>query len=183
MGVATSLAERYFDWLYELVRGEQNTNGPSYRKLLRLLHNTEFTYILDMDKNRANNGAGLRYQFGYWNSLNDDIIDRYLNKPCSVLEMMVALALGCEEIMSDSETGDRTGQWFWNMIASLGLGHMTDAHFDQEDASEIVDRFLSRNYAPNGSGGLFTLHNSHYDLRGVEIWCQAMWYLDEFISS
>lgn len=179
----TSWAKRYFNWLCELVRGEQKESGPSYRRLLRFLHDTEYTYILDMDKNRASDGAGLRYRFGYWNGLSDNDVERYFNGPCSVLEMMIAIAVRCEEdVMSDSETGDRTGQWFWSMVGSLGLVSMTDQNFDKRTACEIIDRFLLRNYEPNGSGGLFTLRNSRYDLRTVEIWHQAMWYLDEYLS-
>lgn len=52
------------------------------------------------------------------------MIASYLdNRPCSVLEMIIALAIRLEEhIMDDPDIGNRTGQWFWDMIVSLGLG-------------------------------------------------------------
>ena len=97
---------------------------------------------------------------------------------------MVALAFnGEEQIMNDSDYGDRTGQWFWNMIVSLGLGSMSDDNFDERYVYNTITRFLDRDYAPNGQGGLFTIENPAYDMRYVEIWSQFMWYLDEVISS
>jgi hypothetical protein len=102
-----------------------------------------------------------------------------LDGPCSVLEMMIALAIRCEEtIMDDPDIGDRTRQWFWGMIINLGLGGMTDANFDPDFVDDSVLRFLNRDYEPDGRGGLFTIRNCHRDLRDVEIWYQLCWYLD-----
>jgi hypothetical protein len=92
--------------------------------------------------------------------------------------MMVALAIRCEEtIMDDDRIGNRTGQWFWSMIHSLGLTPMTDQDFDAQQVDAIVARFLNRDYEPDGSGGLFTVSDCKYDMRKVEIWCQLSWYL------
>lgn len=95
------------------------------------------------------------------------MISAYLdNKTCSVLEMMIALAIRCEEhIMDDPDVGNRTGQWFWNMIVNLGLGSMNDSKFDRAYIEENVQRFLERKYSRNGAGGLFTVNHSRYDLR------------------
>ena len=102
--------------------------------------------------------------------------------PCSVLEMMIAMAYrGEEQIMDDYNYGDRTGQWFWNMLSSLGLSKMSDLYFDEAYVSDIINRFLNREYEPNGKGGLFTIENTEYDLREVDIWTQFMWYLEDFI--
>lgn len=93
---------------------------------------------------------------------------------------MIALAVRCEEhIMDDPDIGDRTGQWFWNMIVSLGLGSMTDERFDGEYVDEVVDIFLNREYERNGEGGLFTVNDTDRDMRNVEIWYQMHWYLNE----
>ena len=182
---ATQLMNKYFDWMYQLVCDERYSKCLSYRKLLSFLFDTEFYIVLDMDANRAEDGTDLRFQFGYENNLDKATIERYLdNKPCSVLEMMIALAIRCEEhIMSDQNVGNRTGQWFWNMVVNLGLGPMSDSRFDREEASQIIDRFLNRQYEPSGKGGLFTIENCRYDLRSVEVWYQAMWYLDEVLQS
>ena len=106
------------------------------------------------------------------------MITEYLDGPCSVFEMMVALAQRCEAVMDDPKIGDRTGQWFWGMIASLGLNGMSDNHYDEKYVKDVINRFLDREYEPNGKGGLFTIRNCEHDLRDVEIWYQLCWYLD-----
>ena len=178
------LSNRYFEWLYRLVCGDDEYNRLSYRNLLSFLHSIEFTYSINLDENRAQDGIDFRYRFGYENGYSQDIIEKYLDhSPCSVLEMMVSLAFKVEEqIMDNNEYGNRTGQWFWNMIVSLGLGYMNDNDFNESAAYRIISRFLDRNYAPDGRGGLFTIENCAYDLREVEIWSQFMWYLNTIIE-
>ena len=121
------IINEYFEWLSYVVCGEQYEGGVSYRKLLTHLHEVEFTYILPMDENRAGNGINLRYRWALDIDEDTDYILDVLDGPCSVLEMMVALALHCEEnIMDDPMYGNRTGQWFWGMVNNLGLGAMSD---------------------------------------------------------
>lgn len=177
------LKSRYFEWLYGLVYGDNNYGKLSYRKLFLTLHDMEFIYILEFDKHRALDGINLRYRFGYENGYSKDIIENDLdNTPCSVLEMLIALAIrGEEQIMYNEDCGDRAGQWFWNMIVSLELGSMHDSNFNEGYVYHTINKFLHRDYEPNGKGGLFTIENCKYDLRDVDIWVQFMWYLDVII--
>ena len=171
----------YFDWMCQLVCDEKYSKRLSYRKLLHCLHDMDFSYTIAMDGNREEDGIDLRYRFGYENSYAGPMIADYLdNRPCSILEMMIALSIRCEEhIMDDPDIGNRTGQWFWNMIVNLGLGSMNDSKFDYRYVNDIIHRFLNREYERNGEGGLFTVKHCRYDLRTVEIWYQMCWYLDE----
>lgn len=171
----------YFRWLTNIIRAKTFSKETSRTKLLMRLHDTEFTYTIPKDRNRAEDGIDLRYRYavaqGYGHS-SRTIVD-YLDGPCSVLEMMVALAMRCEEtIMDDPNVGDRTAQWFWGMIASLGLGPMIDACYDRQQVDDILVRFMNRNYEPNGKGGLFTIRNYDRDMRDVEIWIQLCSYLN-----
>lgn len=153
----------------------------SVRKLLMFLHDTEFTYTILKDENRYNDGLELRYRFALENGyeFKSDEILAILDGTCSVLEMMVALSLRMEEtIMDNPDYGNRTGQWFWQMIANMGLSGQQNATFDEEYVRERVQRFLDRKYEKNGKGGLFTVRNTTADLRDVEIWYQMNWYLD-----
>lgn len=178
--VHDELENRYFEWLYQIVCGDNIYSRLSYRKLLMFLHRIQFTYSIKRDENRAQDGICFRYRFGCEKGYSDEIISKYLdNRRCSVLEMMVALAnRGEEEIMDDYDYGNRTGQWFWGMIVSLGLGTMNDDEFNENYAYSVIRKFLDREYEPNGRGGLFTIENCKYDMRTVEIWAQFMWYLD-----
>lgn len=179
----SELNDQYFNWMYQLVSIRRYSKGRSYRKLLRFLHSVDFYYKIPMDSNREADGIDLRYRFGYKNSYNESMIATYLdNRPCSVLEMMIALAIRCEEhIMNDPDIGNRTGEWFWSMIINLGLEDMNDDNYDEEYADEVIKRFLNREYRRNGKGGLFTVHHSDRDLRNAEIWYQMCWYLDELV--
>lgn len=177
------LNNKYFKWMCKLV-SDKRTRKLSYSKLLKTLHSIDFRYLIDMDGNRAEDGIDLRYRFGYENSLEEPIVALYLDdRPCSVLEMMIALAIRCEEqIMGDPDIGNKPEKWFWAMIENLGLIDMDDSHFDENYVYETVIRFLERKYDKYGSGGLFKLKNHYRDIRSVEIWYQMMWYLDDILK-
>ena len=169
----------YFEWLYNSVCDKKSLRGNSYRKLFALLHGTRFRYSIPRDENRAMDGLELRHRFARNANRRGYILD-CLSGPCSVLEMMIALAIRCEEhIMDDPDIGDRTGKWFWGMIENLGLIFMTDTRFDRQYAEKRIDMFLDRKYKSNGDGGLFTAEHCGYDMRTVEIWYQMCWYLDD----
>ncbi len=168
--------DEYFEWLCEIVDSRRFAKQISYRKLLMHLHNIEFTWFVPHDDNRADDGVQLRRRYALVR--DDRSLISYITGPCSVLEMMVALAIRCEEtIMDDALLGDRTGQWFWGMIHNLGLSSMTNSHFDRRYVDDVVARLLNREYEPDGRGGLFTVRNCDGDMRKVEIWCQLSWYL------
>lgn len=178
------LKNTYFEWMYQLVCNDKYTKRLSYRKLLMFLYDVPFAYTIPMDANRAEDGTDLRYRFGFENSYDPRLItDTIDDKPCSVLEMMVALASRCEEhIMSDPDIGNRTGQWFWGMIANLGLSSMSDARFDGRAVQEVMKDFMEHRYQANGRGGLFTVKHSRRDMRETDIWYQMCWYLDEVLE-
>ena len=167
----------YFDWMYNLVCRNRYSKNISFKKVFSYLNDTKFTDSIRMDLNRAKDGTELRRRYANEFKIAN-IYDRICG-PCSVLEMMIALAIRCEEtIMDDENFGDRTDQWFWDMMKNLGLGHMDDDEFDEEYVSDVITRFLNRDYEPDGRGGLFFVRNCDIDLRDVEIWIQMLWYLD-----
>jgi hypothetical protein len=166
--------DKYFEWLVYLTTENRYEPG-TYDKLLKHLYDTEFTFILPMDENRALKGIDLRRRFNYDYARCDD-------SPCSILEVMVALAITCEEeYMDDPTLGDRTQHWFWRMVTNLGLGGVTDDRYDPEFVSDVLIRFLNREYSYDGKGGLFYIKNPPQDLTTVEIWKQFCWYLDNLI--
>lgn len=167
----------YFEWLWNFTKCRGHSQN---RKIITLLHNIEFRYSIPMDANREEDGVDLRYRFMTEVGIpkNYQEVYGYLDGPCSVLEMMIALAIRCEEsIMDDPDIGDRTSEWFWLMMKNLGLDYMSDRKFDRDIAEEKISIFLDRKYKRNGEGGLFVV-NGRRDLRKVEIWYQMCWYLD-----
>ena len=174
----------YFQWLYNWMSGERHHYGVSFKRLLMQLHDTEFTYTIRNDQNRAEDGMNLRYRFAKSGVIDEpvDYILECLAGPCSVLEMMVALARRCEnDYMDDPEYGDRTAQWFWAMITNLDLGNMIDDWYDKNRVDKTIRRFLNREYDRDGRGGLFRVRNSTVDMRTIEIWSQMFYFLDTFV--
>lgn len=167
------LNDLYFDWLYhKVIRGRK-----AYHTLLAYLHSVPFEYSIPMDGNRADDGTDLRYRFCYEKNLDDAMVAAYLDdRPCTVLEMMVALAIRQEQIMDDPEIGNRTDVWFMEMIESLGLEHMKNGHFDELFTEYVIQTFMNREYSPIGEGGLYTVDCGH-DMRDEEIWYQMSLYL------
>lgn len=173
----------YVEWMYKLVPNKYFSKTQTYKKLFHYLHSVEFTYTIPLDGNRAEDGIQLRYRFGEDRGYPQAMVAAYLDdQPCSVLEMMIALAVRYEDnIMCDSDIGDRTGQWFWGMIANLELIPMTDGYFDEDYVEFVVHRLLNREYKRNGKGGLFTV-KQNVDMRNVEIWYQAAYYFNEVLG-
>lgn len=174
--IKAEIEKEYFEWLHEIVCSNRFSQNISYDKLLLYLHNVDFTYIIRKDANRAEDGINLRQRFANCNDL-DDITD-LLDSPCSVLEMMIALSIRCEEVMDDPSVGDRTAQWFWKMIVTLGLGDMYDNLFNANHVDRTIETFLNRKYEADGRSGLFRVRGCKNDMRKFEIWIQMLWYLD-----
>lgn len=180
MSYYDSIRNEYFDWLVKKVNGKPSDSRATFHNLLCLLHSTAFRNVMDEDENRVSDGIDLRYRFAVYKGRDEDpdtILD-ILSGPCTVLELMIALAIRCEEIMDDPAIGNRTPQWFWEMVVNLGLGAMYDERFDKQKSIDILNRFMDRKYDKNGKGGLFRIRSSKSDLRKVELWYQMCWYLD-----
>lgn len=177
------LKKEYFDWMYSSANTDPYGNFHSeYQGLLHYLNNVAFNYYIPMDANRESDGISLRYHFGYEKGIqSSEITDILDDRPCSLLEMMVALCRRMETMIgNDPDYGNRTYIWFHTMLESMGLEDLTDRYFDEDEAEYRVGICLSGRYEPNGKGGFFTLSNPSTDLRGVEIWNQAMWFLNEY---
>lgn len=169
--------DEYFSWMYDKVCGDRFAECISYRRLLTYLHEVEFVWLLGMDRNRADDGLSLRRRFAVDVGYEDYIVE-YIDGPCSVLEMMLALAFHIEELMDDFRIGDRTAQWFWGMVKSLGLNGMYDTAFDERLVEDVICTFLNRDYEADGHGGLFTVRDCYYDMRDIEINIQRNLYLN-----
>lgn len=179
------IRKMYFNWMVDLVHDKKILGTKKYTKLLSRLAETNFVYTNRMDENRESDGIDLRYsRFGWEYEINSYEIDQCFNPDhCSMLEMLIALAIRCEEnFMQNNDHGNRTAKWFWKMIGTLGLGEMDDISYNEEETDRILARFLNHEYEPDGRGGLFYIPDSAVDLRTVEIWCQLCWFLDGYLE-
>lgn len=179
------LTHLYFEWLYQLVCDDRyGGDKASYRRLLSYLFTQEYIPNPRMihDDARAANGIDLRYEFGYLKHIDSRTIASLLDvTPCSMLEMIVALAFDIEAIAADAEVGNRVGQWVWEMLKNLGLAGMNDRYFNEPLTRRILKEFMNNDYAKNGDGGLFILRtlSPNEDIRTKDIWWQACHYMNE----
>ena len=137
----------YLDWLVYIVTPDYHQRDH-FSKLLLALYSTEFYWVIKRDKNRAVDGLDLRDQYERETGLYCDAYG-----PCTVLEMLIALAIRCENelmYMYDPDAGDQTDRWFWMMLDNLELTDFSDySGFDEEKIDDILARFMDRNYGPN----------------------------------
>ena len=164
----------YFNWLCAKVSYTENP-APSnvYDNLLRVLHNTEFVWIVSGDMNRAEDGRELREEFQA--SSHYPAVDIWLEFPCSILEMLIAFSRRAEYM-----TDIPAKEWFWEILDNLRLAEYTNAamHYGA-DPTPILYDFVWRQYSPSGEGGMFPLHEPKEDQREVEIWYQFAEYLED----
>lgn len=179
------IRNEYFEYLYQIVCGDEELATVTWRQLLWHLFNTPFriSYII-RDEDRAINAKLLRFYFGEDYHYNPNTVNPLLDElEVSVLEVMVDLSLRIERnIMASMEFGDRTSYWFWCMVDSLGLNGMIDGEYDPEFVDIVLERFMDREYEPNGKGSLFYIPTTTKDLRKIEIWYQACEYLNALID-
>ena len=159
----------YKEWLLEKIHFYDQKR--SFIFLIDYLMETQFVWSVANDDNRATDGIDLRYEYGKgagWEG------------PCSVLEMMIALAQRIENnIMGEPGEEDQTYFWFWEMIKNLGLYTYDDSHFGYATVDYIVQNWLMRKFRADGIGGAFPLRYPAEDQRGVEIWFQMCNWLNE----
>ncbi len=172
----------YFEWLVGLV------DGGDHRLLLKDLYSLPFVPRIPFDENRATYGVELRKVFA--SCEGGKISAKEMEKPCSILELLVSLADRFEFELDDpynpTQAGDAgSAKYFWILLKNLGLYEMDDLYggYDDLGGREAVEaavrRLNDRTYAYDGTGGLFPLRHPAQDQRSVEIWYQMNAYLIE----
>lgn len=179
--------DNYYEWLkdficpadMEFVPNSKGHRAKEYDKFIQYLFDTEFVWTIENDVNRANDGLELRWE--YADDTNEDPMD-INTKPCSVLEMLVALCLRIERQIMGEPGDDHPEKWFWIIIDNLGLIFETNRDFDRPFIDRKIRIWLNREYEKNGFEGIFPLNRPIHDQRKVEIWVQANEYLNENYS-
>lgn len=171
---------RYTDWLLTRV-GYSKYEKDSFVNLMWSLSYTPFTYILPMDKNRASDGLYLREeycrQYGY------DFEE--ICTPCSVLEMLCALAIRITEEYIGDPSDSRPEIIFFEMISNLGLTYFDDDFYEKNPigaknrVQDILQTWLERRFSYNGNGAIFPIKLPKRDQRRIEIWSQMQEYISE----
>lgn len=162
----------YFNWLCaKVVNPREKSPGLTHWELLKVLHTTEFVWLLSGDDNRAMDGKELRREFLLASDIPDNMEWRTI-LGCSLLEMFIAFSRRTE-----FDTEMKARKWFWEFMDNLKLTEFNDANFDPYKVDDILQEFIWRTYDDHGHGGMFPMVNPHADQREVEIWYQFCDYL------
>lgn len=174
-----SRKELYFEYLRDIAFADEEYDN--YICILKRMYEYDFYYYVPMDQNRVVDVIDhLRTPF--W---GDD--GMYQIGPVKVLEVLVALAMRIEEHIED-DSMPTCPEIFHEMLENLGLLQYSDDVLtgprsvrSLAKVNGIIHDFVKRKYDSNGRGGIFPLVDPPFesDLREVDLWYQAMWYLCE----
>lgn len=168
----------YFEWLYSLIK-DSNPNGKPYTFLMNQLHDTTFYSLVPNDDNRCKDGEDLRVRFM---DHYESHVQPLYGRPCTLFEMLIALAYRINEIMIGEPFELSVSECFWLFIQNLDLEWYEDSPLYSKYAEKIeenIKKFLERRYTYNGHGGIFPLKKVKRDQRTTEIWYQMSDYLLE----
>lgn len=143
-------------------------NKGNYDALIDFLHTEEYTALLEGDDNRLEDGLYLRKELGFW-----------FDRPCSVLEMMVAFAQRIELEFIGEPGNPHPEIIFWEMIKNLDLDRMTNDRYDYWSCRRIVQNWMNRKFDRDGDGSIFPLKHPSRDQRYVDLWGQMLSYVTE----
>ena len=154
-----------------------------YKSLFCALTERSFTPKVFHDENREIEGIQMRDKYAEEElGGNYDFWVGVLPEECLVIEMLVSLAYRMEwDFLHDSDIGDRTGKWFWELLGNMGLSDQDDLNYDEDYVQMRISILVDRTYSSNGLGGPFPLrHPPHgIDSKDVELWYQMNWYISE----
>ena len=90
------IRQTYLDWLYNKIEERTSYN---FKDFISEIDSVEFHCLIPNDDNRAEDGLQLRNQFA--DEQDYDLADDDLTGPCTVLEMLIALAIRMDFILFD----------------------------------------------------------------------------------
>ena len=159
------------DYLTDIVKADRKLY--SYKRLLERLHHIFFHWSIGLDENRVYDGLELRCDF-FGCDVGPD-------KPCSVLEMLVAFAIRIDNEYVGDCGKEQPELIFWEMIKNLGLDRYHDhaIRYSDVEIDHIVSDWMDRRIDYNGRGGLFPLKHTNRDQRDLELWVQMQEYVNE----
>lgn len=176
----------YFNWLRKFVT-KSDVHMAEYNEVLLFLHHRPFQAVLNRDLNRLRDGINLRRRFCL--EFHIDVQDLNDAFECSVLEMLVALAIRIDDEYIGDPSEPEPGKIFWEMLRNLGIIYRRGLKYAAsnrflpaamaQDIDLRLDIWMNRRFDRNGMGSIFPLRHAEVDQREAEIWSQMQAYLSE----
>lgn len=173
----------YFQWLIDPI-----PDSDRYSMLLFTLLSKDYYYSPDIpiDGCRGNDGLDLRRHYIEHTGLSGVHKLYFYERPCSVLEWLLAMARRCEDqVMFNAYEGDRTMLWFWSMIDNMGLSKYDDSVWTFQIRAMIsakLDDILARRFPEDGAGSPFPLKETNVNIQKCDWWKALNLWLNENFS-
>ena len=144
----------YFQWLCTIIHAD--SFEKSYYLLCGELFKYPFWVKVQRDINRANDGLGLRNE--YFEEVGIDN-NGSLSEDCSMLELFIGIAKRMNDELMTEDSGDKTHEYFWEMMRNLELDEFDDEKFgeipvlviesdDTQYLPELFARVLPKYWTP-----------------------------------
>lgn len=178
------MRHEYFEWLVSKVTSPAVPDDAQARNVLRVLRDIRIQGLpMADDDPRLEDGKQLRMNFiddaGLSVHSYDDALEPNF---CTVLELLIALAIRMDDIMRDPlDPSSSVPSCFWGMVTTMvGQPFYPCSYWafpaDVSIAAVVTEssmKFLSRQYDPTGYNGNIFIDVSGVDLRAIDIWAQA----------
>lgn len=163
---------QYLIWRCGLQRMTKLSN------VFAILHDIPFTYVLDRDNNREEDGCDLRNEYNIPDGFSVEVEEAFFTHWCSVLEMMIGLAIRVDDEFIGDPAEGHPEDFFMEMLENLGLTKF-GKRYCEEDVVNIVQKWLDRRFDKDGRGSPFPVRYDYRDQRELEIWDQTISYINE----
>lgn len=167
------LWDDYFQYLIWRCGLQQMTKLTN---VFAFLHNIPFTYVLERDDNREEDGCDLRNEYNIPGEFSVEVKEAFFAHWCSVFEMLVGLAIRVDDEIIGDPAEEHPEDFFIEMLENLGIA---DGRLKENYIYLMVDRWLKRKFDKDGRGSPFPVHHDHRDQRKLEIWDQMNAYISE----
>lgn len=167
----------YFEWLVEIVRGEDE-EYVDLIPVLDFLFDRRFEWHNTLDRNRVADALLLRRDYAKEEGCAYPADSK--EKECSVFEVLVRLAVDVDDHITGDPEDPHPEIWFWKWLENLGIDdRCTGEGYDEEYLEQQISRWLKGDFSSLGKGSPFRLHHRAGDQRKKDMWGQCMAYISE----
>lgn len=164
--------EPYFLALFDKI----DIYDGEFFELCRIFYEVDFEWILELDRDRMLDGLKLRDELGA-------VIP---SKPCSVLEVLIGLAIRMAYLVEPADDGSPDliiPDMLWVLVAKLGLTAYTNETIKVYPESrftiiDILNRWMQREFEADGHGSPFPLESPVKDQR----LCPMSYQMNAFVQ-
>lgn len=175
-----NVEELWDDYLQYLIWRGGLQRMTKYGRLFEILHNIKFTWLIERDDNREDDGVELRDYYDIPRSeYSVEESEEFMDHWCSVLEMLIGLSIRVDDEIIGDPAEEHPEDFFMEMIKNLGLDIYKGDRYRENDVIKIVKKWMDRKFDRNGNGSPFPVKKDHRDQRKLEIWDQMNSYINE----